>query len=220
MACLAATDPRLVLECAGQAAVAEHGPAILRRGIDLVVASVGALADEGVARELRSAAQGGGGTLLMAPGAMAGMDGLLAARLGGLASVTYVSIKPPEAWRGAAANEAGEPDGSDAERVIFEGSAREAALLYPKNANVAVSIGLAGLGLDATRVRLIASRFAQGPRGIIEAEGAFGRFSFDIFARASPDNPKSSQLTAYSLLQCARLGIGVPVFPLLGEADA
>ena len=105
-------------------------------------------------------------------------------------------------------------DHREDERVFFEGSAREAAAAYPKNANAAVSIGLCGLGMDETTVRLVSSRKVTDPRGRIEAEGAFGRFDFDIFARATAGNPKSSMLTAYSLLQCVRLRLGVPVFAL------
>jgi aspartate dehydrogenase len=106
-------------------------------------------------------------------------------------------------------------DHPEDERLFFEGTAREAARLYPKNANVAVSVGLCGLGLDRTRVRLISSRKVTDPRGLIEAAGTFGSFEFDIFARASPRNPKSSALTAYSLLQCGRLGLGLPAFAFL-----
>jgi aspartate dehydrogenase len=39
-----------------------------------------------------------------------------------------------------------------------------------------------------------------------EAHAAFGDFRLDIFARAAADNPKTSTLTAYSILQCARGG--------------
>jgi aspartate dehydrogenase len=144
-------------------------------------------------------------------GAIAGLDGLLAARLAGLDEVTYTSFKPPHAWRGTAAEQVLDLDHSEAEREFFAGSAREAALAYPKNVNVGVAIALVGLGMDATRVRLVSSRNVSDPLGRIEASGAFGYFRFDIFARAAVDNPKTSALTAYSIVQCARLGGALPI---------
>lgn len=38
--------PRLVLECAGHAALRQHGISVLEAGIELLAASAGALADE------------------------------------------------------------------------------------------------------------------------------------------------------------------------------
>jgi aspartate dehydrogenase len=213
---LLAAHPDVVLEAAGQGAVAEYGAAVLAAGVALVITSTGALADPTVAARLRDAEQGGG-RLLIAPGAIAGLDGLIAARLAGLSSVTYTSLKPPHAWRGTAAEDSVDLDDSADELVIFEGSAREAALAFPKNANVAVSVGLCGVGLDRTRTRLVSSRRVSDPLGVIVAEGAFGTFRFEVFARAAPDNPKSSRLTAHSLLQCARLGFGIPALALLDD---
>lgn len=214
VAALASTGPDVVLECAGHGAVEDYAAAILARGLDLIITSVGALADDVLMKALRTASRQGGGQLLIAPGAVAGLDGLVAARLAGLSSVVYTSYKPPHAWRGTAAEALIDLDHSEAELVFFEGTAREAALAYPKNANVAVSVGLSGLGIDATRVRLVSSRKVSDPVGLIEAEGAFGRFTFDIFARAAASNPKTSMLTAHSLLQCARLRQGLPVLAL------
>jgi aspartate dehydrogenase len=216
VAALAAARPDIVLECAGHAAITDYAEDLLTRGLDLMICSTGALADDALVARLRAASGAGGGRLLFAPGAVAGLDGLIAARLAGLDTVTYTSRKPPLAWRGTAAESVLDLDHPEDERLFFEGTAREAARLYPKNANVAVSVGLCGLGLDATRVRLISSRRVTDPRGLIEASGAFGSFEFDIFARASPRNPKSSALTAYSLLQCGRLGLGLPAFAFLG----
>jgi aspartate dehydrogenase len=204
-----------VLECAGHGAVIDYAAAVLEAGLDLVITSIGVLADDDVAASLRQAAARGGGKLYLAPGAVAGLDGLVGARLAGLSQVTYTSFKPPHAWRGTAAEAVLDLDHPEDERVFFEGSARDAARQYPKNANVAVTVGICGLGIDATRVRLVSSRTVTDPVGLIEAEGAFGTFTFDIFARAAPSNPKTSALTAYSLLQCARLGIGLDAFALL-----
>ena len=202
--------PRVVLECAGHSAVQEFAAPLLRAGVDVIVSSIGVLADDQVRAELLEAEQGGGRALLPA-GAIAGLDGLLAARLAGLDEVTYTSFKPPHAWRGTAAEQALDLNHPEMERQFFEGTAREAALAYPKNVNVGVAIALVGLGMDATRVRLVSSRNVTDPLGRIEARGAFGHFRFDIFARAAADNPKTSALTAYSILQCARLGGALPI---------
>lgn len=202
--------PRVVLECAGHSAVKEFAAPLLRSGIDVIVSSVGALADDTVRAELLEAERGGGRALLPA-GAIAGLDGLLAARLAGLDEVTYTSFKPPHAWRGTAAEQVLDLNHAEMEREFFAGSAREAALAYPKNVNVGVAIALVGLGLDATLVRLVSSRNVTDPLGRIDARGAFGHFRFDIFARAAADNPKTSVLTAYSILQCARLGGALPI---------
>lgn len=207
----------LVLECAGHSAVSEYGPELLSSGLDIVVTSVGALADPAALRDLRNAQQSGGARLLMAPGAVGGLDGLLAARLGGLERVTYTSTKPPHAWRGTTAERDFDLSDQSQEQVLFEGSAREAARLYPKNANVAVAVALCGLGLEKTQARLVSSPNVTDPLGVIEAEGACGKFRFESYAYAAPDNPKTSLLTAYSLLQCARPGQGLPVFALLED---
>ena len=97
--------------------------------------------------------------------------------------------------------------------VFFTGSAREAALHYPQNANVGAAVSIAGLGLDETRVRLISSRKVDDPLGVIEAAGAFGEFRFECLAKASPSNPKTSAITADSLLAMRAIGgrdTGVP----------
>ncbi|MDE0385345.1 MAG: aspartate dehydrogenase [Defluviicoccus sp.] len=206
-----AAGPDIVIEAAGHEALRAIGPAAVASGADLIVAAVGALADEDFAAELRAAARHGA-RVIVPPGAVAGLDGLVAARSAGLEAVTYSSYKPPHAWRGTRAEAVIDLDHEEEEIVFFTGSAREAALHYPQNANVGAAVSIAGLGLDETRVRLISSRKVDDPLGVIEASGGFGSFRFECLARASPSNPKTSAITADSLLACARLGIGIPAF--------
>jgi len=196
---LLAFQPEIVIEAAGHSAVSGFGAAVLERGCDLLIASVGALADSALAKNLASAAPRGT-ELWIASGAVAGIDGLLAARTAGLRSVTYTSLKGPNAWKGTPAQDLlGES--AKTERVIFfSGNARQAALQYPQNANVGATIAFASLGLDRTHVALGSDPYVSGPLGIIEAEGEFGRFKFESLALASPTNPKTSALTGHSLV--------------------
>jgi aspartate dehydrogenase len=218
LAALLALEPALVIETAGHDAVARFGAAVLARRIDLLVASVGALTDRRLAQALVAAAPTGT-ELWIAAGAVAGIDGLLAARTAGLRSVTYTSLKAPEAWNGTPAQAVLAREPAQTERIIFfRGSAREAAARFPKNANVAATIALASLGLDRTQVLLGSDPHVSGPLGIIEAEGEFGRFNFEILALASATNPKTSALTGHSLVAAVRDGMCLRALDLLRDA--
>lgn len=216
VAALIAAQPDVVIECAGHQAALAYCAPLLLAGIDVLLSSIGILSDDAVLAELAAAEAVGGGRLLLGAGAVAGLDGLAAAALAGVDTVTYISYKPPHAWSGTAAEEKINLKHVEEEIVFFEGTAREAARDYPKNANVAIAVALSALGPDKTQVKLVSSKRVTDPRGVIEAEGAFGRFRFDILALAAPDNPKTSALTAYSLLQCVRLDAGLPVMLLPG----
>ena len=193
---LIARGPALVAEVAGQAAVAEHGDAVLRSGVDCLVISVGALAEPALLAKLKAAAHDGNSRVLLPAGAI---NAIAAMRLAGLTSVRYRSRKPPAAWRGTPAEQMVDLGTLTRATVLYKGTAGEAALLYPQNANVAAAVALAGLGFDATEVELVADPAAPGNVHEIEAEGASGRFAIQLQGRPSRTNPKTSALAAFSV---------------------
>jgi aspartate dehydrogenase len=196
---LLARGPEIVAEVAGQNAVAQYGADVLARGVDLLVISMGALAEAKVLKNLRAAAHRGKSRILLPAGAIGGIDAIAAMRLGGLNAVRYRSRKPPAAWRGSPAEKVADLDKLTARTVLFRGTAGEAALLYPQNANVAAAVALAGLGFDLTEVELVADPGAPGNVHEIEAEGSAGRFAIQLQGKPSRSNPKTSALAALSV---------------------
>lgn len=192
--------PALLIDCAGHNGLRSHGPAALRAGIDVLSISTGALADADFALELEEAATAGGATLTLLPGAIGGLDVMAAAATGDLHSVTYTGRKPPKGWRGSRAETLCDLETLTDPFEHFNGTARDAATLYPANANVAATLALVGIGMEKTEVRLLADPNVSRNTHEIEAEGSFGKLSLTVEGNTLPNNPKSSALAAMSIV--------------------
>lgn len=201
-------QPDLVVECAGHAAVAAHVPPVLRTGTDVVIVSIGALADAALEQELRLAAAEGEARLVLPAGAVGGIDLLAAiARAGGL-EVRYRGSKPPLAWSGTPAEALIDLGALKEPRTFFTGTAREAARAYPKNANVAATLALAGAGFEATHVELVADPAAPGNVHEYTVVSPLAKYTMRIENLPSAANAKTSVSTVYSVLREIRNRIG------------
>lgn len=193
-------DPEIIIEAAGHDAVAQYATTILERACQLHLFSTGALADDTLRAQLLRAAKQGGGRIVIPTGALAGFDGLLSMRTAGLTSVKYTSTKPVAAWRRTAAEATCNLHELTRPQVFFSGSAREAAKAFPRNANLAAAVALAGIGFDRTEVALVADPGATENTGRIDAVSSVGRLHVMLSGAGFTENPKSSQITAMSAI--------------------
>jgi len=198
---LAGLKADLLVEAAGRAAVLPWAAAGLRLGWDVALSSTSALTDAALLTQLTVLAVQSGGQLLIPPGALGGMDALSAAARLPLATVRHEIVKPALAWRGTSAQTLCDLAALTAPFTFFEGTARDAADAFPQNANVAVISAMAGLGLDRTTVALTADPGAQLNTHRIYAVGDFGTLTLALENRPLATNPKSSEMTALSLLR-------------------
>jgi aspartate dehydrogenase len=197
--------PDCVIEAAGHALLQTYGAQILRLGCSIYALSVGCLADPNLRASLLAAAEMGGSHILIPAGALAGFDGLQTLACDNLLSVKYIASKPCHAWHGTLASSAYELDSLTERTVIFRGNAAEAARLYPKNANLAAAVALAGIGFERTQVELVADPNARGNMGAIEAVSATSTLVLSVTSNAS-SNPKTSANVGASVIAALRNG--------------
>ncbi len=187
----------LVVEAATGGALEEIVPACLRERKDVFVISVGGLlGHEDWFRE----AEARGCRVLIASGAIAGLDGVRGAVVGRVDSVTLTTRKPPRGLAGAphVVERGMDLDRLTEETLIFEGTAREACKGFPTNVNVSAALSLAGIGPDRTRVRIIAVPGGRFNQHRIEVRGEFGRLTVEIENIPSDSNPRTGLLSIYS----------------------
>ena len=193
----------LVVELAGQEAIEQHGEAVLARGIDFLVISVGALADDDLHGRLRAAAVENGSRLLLPSGAIAGLDAIASASIGGLDEVTITTRKPVEALRTGTDRDDALAQVQTEAALLYEGPARHAVKHYPANVNVAAALSLAGIGFDKTYVRVYADPSVTRNTHDVLARGWFGELRLTI-QNIPTENPKTGRITALSVLKALR----------------
>ena len=194
-------NPEVIIECASKDAVCLYSRSVLLSKINLIIISVAALVNDDLYKDLVSISKKVSSKFIIPTGALAGLDAIEAAKIDGLQTVSLKTTKPPNSWKGAPGVGDVNLDIITSPKVLFDGNAREASRLFPKNANVAAALGISGIGLDETNVQLVADPNITNNYHRLIAKGSFGDLDIVINAVPSEDNPKTSQLAALSIIR-------------------
>ena len=188
---------QLVVEAASANVSFHLAQQALEAGRHCLVMSVGGLL--GRLEGLKTIARKRGVQLLLPSGALAGLDAVKALR-GSIRSVTLTTRKPPQALaaapfvreRGCALEDLREAT------VIFEGSAQDAVIGFPQNANVAATLALCTEQPELLRVKIIAVPQATVNSHEVCVEGAWGRLTTYLESAPSLANSKTSAIAIAS----------------------
>jgi len=193
---------QIVIEAASQEAVRQYSVKALSRNKDLMVMSTGALIDGQLYRDILRTAERNGRKVYIPSGAIVGLDNIKAASLRHIDEITLVTRKPPSSFAGAPLVEKKKIDlrALNEPVVLFEGSARQAVKMFPKNVNVSASLSLAGIGPDRTKVRIIADPNVKVISHEIHVKGDFGELNTKTVNKPFPKNPKTSYIAALSAI--------------------
>ena len=197
-----ADDADIVVECLPGDLFVQVATPVLAAGKVFVAVSVGALL---TAPHLIDLARERGGQIIVPTGALLGLDAVTAAIEGEIHSVKMKTRKPVNGLLGAphlVANKI-EIEGITEPKLVFSGTARDAAKGFPANVNVAAALALAGIGPDRTTIDIWADPALTRNVHFIEVESNSARFSMTI-ENIPSENPKTGRITALSVLAALR----------------
>ncbi|MBN1918977.1 MAG: DUF108 domain-containing protein [Verrucomicrobia bacterium] len=188
---------RLVVEMAGDEAVAPLVSRALRMGRDVLVTSVAGLLDH---PEILEQAEASYGHVLIPSGMLAGVDALKACREGAIKSIVLTSRLPRSVLADApyVRKHDVDIDSGTEDRVIFEGAGVEACRGFPVIADAVMTLALAGSGLADTKVRVVVTRRYEAPSHELEVRGEFGRVITRTENVQFPSYPKLMRLAVQS----------------------
>ena len=152
--------------------------------------------------EVVDLARANGGRIIMATGALLGLDAVRAAAKGEIFSVTMITRKPPTSLKGAPHLDVLGVDVLSVTEplMVFDGSARDGARGFPANVNVAAALALAGIGPDRTRLQIWADPTLERNTHVIKVDADSARFELKIENVPSPEKPGTGRITALSMI--------------------
>lgn len=193
----------VLVDCAPAAAFRSVAEAAIEHGKLLVTVSGAALLES---PDLIGRARERGSRIILATGALLGLDAVRAAAEGEIRSVRMVTRKPPRSLADAPQVRA---SGVDLAKLtaplrLFNGTAREGARLFPANVNVAAALGLAGIGPDHTQLEIWVDPALERNTHTIYVDADSARFEMTIENVPSDDHPGTGKITALSVIACLR----------------
>ena len=193
----------IVVECAPTAAFMSVAEPALRQGKIVVTVSGAAILDH---PDIVETAKQNGGQIVLATGALLGLDAVRAAAEGTIHSVQMVTRKPPTSLTKAKFVVENNIDLTNlsAPLRLFKGSAREGAIKFPSNVNVAASLGLAGVGADDTQLEIWADPGKSRNTHNIKVDACSASFELTIENVPTVENPGTGRITALSVISALR----------------
>lgn len=192
-------NPDYVAEFASASAIKEYAVDILNKGVNLIIISVGALEDNSFYDKIQNSAKNSGAKIHIASGAIGGFDLMRTFSLDPNAIAKIQTSKSPESWAGAPYLENKNLSKTEKE-IIFQDNAKKAIKGFPKNVNVAVATSIAVSGVENTQVELISNPKSKDNTHKIFLESKVAKATIEITAKKDLNNPKSSVITAWSVV--------------------
>lgn len=199
----------VIVECVPKAAFRDIAEPALKAGRTFVTVSGAGLL---VHPDVVDIARENGAQIILATGALLGLDAVRAAAEGEIHEVRMITRKPPYSLAGAPHLEENNIsiENLEAPLRVFEGTAREGAAGFPANVNVAAALGLAGVGADKTMLEIWADPALDRNTHRIEVEADSARLKFSIENVPSEENPGTGKITALSVVATLR-GLTAPL---------
>jgi aspartate dehydrogenase len=143
--------------------------------------------------------------ILVPTGGLIGLDAVRAAAEGTIHSVTMITRKPPNGLDGAPylVERGISLANLTAPLKVYDGPAREGALGFPANVNVAAALSLAGIGPDRTRLEIWADPALKRNTHRIEVDADTARFGMSI-ENIPSENPRTGRIVALSTVAALR----------------
>lgn len=172
--------PSVIVEAASQQAAKEYIRRILKGDIELIVMSVGALLD----LDVRSS------KIHIPSGAIGGLDAIASAALAGISEVVLTTRKNPKVL----------DMNNREEKLVYEGTAREAVKLFPREINVAAALALAA-SPEKVKVRIVSDPKVTRNVHEVKVKWKHGEMLLRFENEPHPENPRTSALAAWSAMR-------------------
>jgi len=173
-------QPKVVVEAASQQAAKTYVRRIVDADVDLIVMSTGALLDLDMQNS----------RVHVPSGAIGGLDAIASAALAGVDEVVLTSRKNPRAF---------EMDNKEA-KLVYEGSAEEAAKRFPREMNVAATLALT-VKPAKVKVQVLSDPAVQRNTHEVQVKWRFGEMFLRFANDPHPANPCTSALAAWSAIK-------------------